>query len=160
MSRSQITIPHGFHCEGCLLDGSRCCQAFVESQARPWHSTKGTHLEPSFHGGTNHPLLHMLLQLLLSVFVFWFYFSSFLFNSPQEGEIADHSQLQTYPLSLLAKGHWLPASATYLCQQMIANEFGVLGAHMWHPDSGPDFCFAWPSHVDREPDSTPLLAGL
>lgn len=168
LSSFQITVPHGSHCEGCLVGGGRYL-SFTEQvpaglggvSGKALAFNKATHLEPSFHGGTNHPLFYGLLQLLLVGFAFWFYFSFFLFNRPQEGEIAPAQPITD--LSLVFSGKralGCQLLQTYLCKQIIANVSGVLGAPMWHPDSGPDSCFAWPSHVDLEPDYTPLRAGL
>lgn len=73
-------------------------QAFVECQAKPWHSTMATHLEASFHGGTNHPLFSFIaiLLVLLPGFIF---LSSYLIHLKRE-RIAGHSQSQVYFLSL------------------------------------------------------------
>lgn len=124
LSSFQITFPHDSRCEGCL-PGESMCLSFTEQvpgglggvSGKALAFNKATHLEPSFHGGANHPLLFGLLQLLLIVFAYWFYFS-FLFNRPQEGEIAARSQLQIYPLSLVAKGHW----AASFCKHIFANK--------------------------------------
>lgn len=132
-------------------------QAFAECQAKPWHLTVATHLEPSFRVDTNHPLFYGLLQLFLLVFfIFCFYFSFFSFNRPQEGENCWSRANIDLLLALGAKGHW----AARFCKQRIANVFGVLGTSMWYPDSGLDSSFAWPSHIGPEPDCILLWAGL
>lgn len=100
-------------------------QAFAECQARPWHSTMATHLEPSFRVGTNHPLFYGLLQLFLLVFFSFsaFIFFFFSFNRPQEGENCWSQPNTDLPLALGAKGHW----AARFCKQRTTNVFGVLG---------------------------------
>lgn len=110
--------------------GAGAQQASVACQARPWCSTVASHLEPSFHGGTNHLLFYGLLQLFLLGFTSWFYFSFFLCDRPQEGENCWSQPITD--LSLVFRGQ-----RTLGCQVLQANTLQTNGCEcargVWGP---------------------------